>query len=345
MKRSIMYLLMIAVLVLGACQSNSSSDRQDGNKEKPSKDQIKITTTVFPIASFTKQIGGDHVSVNSIYPPGTDIHTFEPSQKDMIEYSKSDLFFYTSDDLDTMTTNITKSIKEDVEVVAVAKDISKENILAHNHNHNHEDHDHVNEEEHNHDHEGHDHANEEEHNHDHEGHDHGENDPHVWLDPIHSITMAKAIKDELVKHDESNKEEYEENFKELKEELTKIDEKLHTVTESAKHQEVYISHESIGYLADHYGFEQVGVSGLNNEEPTQKDIINVVKKIKKDGAKHILVEQNVSSKTVDMIKEQTDVEPVEFHNLSTLTKEEAEDNITYQSIMQKNIDALKKAMQ
>jgi len=324
-----MYLLMIAVLVLGACQSNSSSDSQDGNKEEESKNQIKITTTVFPIASFAKQIGGDHVSVNSIYPPGTDIHTFEPSQKDMIEYSKSDLFFYTSDDLDTMTTNITKSIKKDVEVVAVAKDISKENILAHNHEHGHE---------------GHDHATEEEHNH--EGHNHGENDPHVWLDPIHSITMAKAIKDELVKHDESNKEEYEENFKELKEELTKIDEKLHTVTESAKHQEVYISHESIGYLADHYGFEQVGVSGLNNEEPTQKDIINVVKKIKKDGAKHILVEQNVSSKTVDMIKEQTKVEPVEFHNLSTLTKEEeTEDNITYQSIMQKNIDALKKAMQ
>lgn len=324
-----MYLLMIAVLVLGACQSNSSSDSQDGNKEEESKDQIKITTTVFPIASFAKQIGGDHVSVNSIYPPGTDIHTFEPSQKDMIEYSKSDLFFYTSDDLDTMTTNITKSIKKDVEVVAVAKDISKENILAHNHDHGHE---------------GHDHATEEKHNH--EGHNHGENDPHVWLDPIHSITMAKAIKDELVKHDESNKEEYEENFKELKEELTKIDEKLHTVTESAKHQEVYISHESIGYLADHYGFEQVGVSGLNNEEPTQKDIINVVKKIKKDGAKHILVEQNVSSKTVDMIKEQTKVEPVEFHNLSTLTKEEeTEDNITYQSIMQKNIDALKKAMQ
>ncbi|AQL56798.1 hypothetical protein BVH56_07670 [Abyssicoccus albus] len=329
MRRSIMYLLMIAVLVLGACQSNSSSDSQDGNKEEESKDQIKITTTVFPIASFAKQIGGDHVSVNSIYPPGTDIHTFEPSQKDMIEYSKSDLFFYTSDDLDTMTTNITKSIKKDVEVVAVAKDISKENILAHNHDHGHE---------------GHDHATEEKYNH--EGHNHGENDPHVWLDPIHSITMAKAIKDELVKHDESNKEEYEENFKELKEELTKIDEKLHTVTESAKHQEVYISHESIGYLADHYGFEQVGVSGLNNEEPTQKDIINVVKKIKKDGAKHILVEQNVSSKTVDMIKEQTKVEPVEFHNLSTLTKEEeTEDNITYQSIMQKNIDALKKAMQ
>ena len=157
---------------------------------------------------------------------------------------------------------------------------------------------------------------------------------------------AKAIKDELVKYDEANKEEYEENFKKLKEELTKIDEELHTVTEGAKHKEVFISHESIGYLADHYGFEQVGVSGLNNEEPTQKDIINVVKKIKEDGTKHILVEQNVSSKTVDMIKEQTKVEPVEFHNLSTLTKEEeTEDNITYQSIMQKNIDALKKAMQ
>ena len=50
--------------------------------------------------SFTEQIGGKYVDVKSIYPAGADLHSYEPTQKDMMSAAKSDLFIYTGDDLD-----------------------------------------------------------------------------------------------------------------------------------------------------------------------------------------------------------------------------------------------------
>ena len=37
-----------------------------------------------------------------------------------------------------------------------------------------------------------------------------------------------------------------------------------------KGKTVYISHDSIGYLADSYGFKQEGIENMNAEEPSQK---------------------------------------------------------------------------
>ena len=38
--------------------------------------------------------------MKSIYPAGTDLHSYEPTQKDILNASKADLFVYTGDDLD-----------------------------------------------------------------------------------------------------------------------------------------------------------------------------------------------------------------------------------------------------
>ena len=48
-----------------------------------------------------------------------------------------------------------------------------------------------------------------------------------------------------------------------------------------------ISHESIGYLADRYGFVQKGVQNMNAEDPSQKALTKIVKEIKASGAKYI----------------------------------------------------------
>lgn len=65
--------MVLSGSVLAACGQ--------GDDKASSNDQLKVTTTVFPLQSFVKQIGGKHVQVDSIYPKGTDLHSFEPSQK------------------------------------------------------------------------------------------------------------------------------------------------------------------------------------------------------------------------------------------------------------------------
>ena len=56
--------------------------------------QLTVYTTVYPLQYFTESIGGNVVQVETVYPPGSDEHTFDPSQKDMMKLADSDLFIY-----------------------------------------------------------------------------------------------------------------------------------------------------------------------------------------------------------------------------------------------------------
>ena len=65
------------------------------------------------------------MDVDTIYPPGADMHTYEPSQRDMI-YCKSDLFVYSSDHLDPVAAKITKSMNNNDMKLAVANNLNKQ---------------------------------------------------------------------------------------------------------------------------------------------------------------------------------------------------------------------------
>ena len=57
----------------------------------------------------------------------------------------------------------------------------------------------------------------------------------------------------------------------LNKELANLDKEMKKVTKDKKDNVVFISHESIGYLAHRYGFKQEGVQNMNAEDPSQKN--------------------------------------------------------------------------
>ena len=52
------------------------------------------------------------------------------------------------------------------------------------------------------------------------------------------------------------------------------------ITKSPKREKIIISHDSLGYLTHRYHFKQEGVNGMNDDEPSQKKILSIVKNIK-----------------------------------------------------------------
>ncbi len=313
----------VVVVMLSACGNINKGE----NKDVSSKNKLKIYTTVFAFKSFTEQIGGKYVDVESIYPPGADMHTFEPTQKEMVNIAKGDLFIYSNQEMDPVAKKIAGSINNKDLKLALAANFTHDDLVV-NHEHEHE-------------HEGHEHAHEE------EGHEHeeGSEDPHVWLDPVLNKKMVKSIKDDLAKKDPQHKDYYENNYKQVVNDLDNINQRLTEVTEHPKRDTVVISHDSIGYLANRYGFKQEGVSGMNNEEPSQRDLMNIVNNIKQTKQPYVLYEQNISSKVTDVIQKESNSTPLSFHNMATLSKEESkEGNITYQSLMKRNIKSLDKAL-
>ena len=163
------------------------------------------------------------------------------------------------------------------------------------------------------------------------------------FDPILINNSQKEIKDDLVHKDPTHRIYYEHNYKQLVEDLKQIDHTLSNITTRPKRDKVIISHDSLGYLAT-LSLRTKGVSGMNNKEPSQKDILALINQIKDTHEPYILYEQNISSKITDVIRQETQTQPVNFNNLAVLSQSQSEDQtLTFQSIM-KNIQALDKAL-
>jgi zinc transport system substrate-binding protein len=338
------FIILIATFLAG-CQGESTDTSQENDK-------LSIYTTVYPLQYFTERIGGDLVNVKSIYPNGADEHTYEPSQKDMIDLADSDLFFYIGLGLEGFVSKAEEALKnENVTLVATTDTLTFEESEEEHAEESAEEHaEHADEsaEEHA------EHADESAEEHaehadeateDADEHNHSGYDPHVWLDPIYSISVAEVIKDQLVEKLPDQKEQLEENFAALEAELQQLNDEFIDVTSTAKHKEFLVSHAAFGYWSERYGLEQISVSGLaSTNEPTQKELENIIAEAEEHDLHYIFFEQNVSSKLTEIVQKEIGAEPLTLHNLSTLTDEDVKEERTYFTIMKDNIEALQTAL-
>lgn len=327
MKYTLPAIITAATLLLAACNGPEEINTSPSTND----DTLSIYTTVYPIEYFTERIGGDTVSVTSVYPPGSDEHTFEPTQKDMMEMADADYLFSIGLGLEGFISNAEKTLaNQTVEIVKLADSISDEELLS---SESHEEDDHGHEED-GHEEEG------------HEGHDHGEVDPHIWISPALSIQMADAIKEKLIEAAPEEEAMFEDNFKDLEADLLALDTSFKEMTEQANRDTFFVSHAAFGYWEETYGLHQVAVAGLNSQnEPSQKELANLVDQAREQKITYILTEQNVSSKLTEIIREEVGAETVQLHNLGILTKENIDNNETYFTLMEQNIEALRTALQ
>ena len=175
-----------AFLMIG-CSSTEEDPANANNSDK-----LTVYTSVYPFQYAVEQIGGDSVEAKTVYPPGADAHTYEPTSKDMTAIADSDAFIFIGDGMEGFATSAADALaNQDVELI----EIGKYEELFHGHggdhhddgNHDHSDdnedgHDHgedthEHDEDHEHDGSEHNHGNEHEHDteddHDHDGHSHG----------------------------------------------------------------------------------------------------------------------------------------------------------------------------
>ncbi|MED3891164.1 zinc ABC transporter substrate-binding protein [Peribacillus frigoritolerans] len=307
--RALLSLFLVTAVFLSACgNSNGESSKEE------TKDALDIYTTVYPLQYFTEAIGGEYVNVETVYPPGTDEHSFEPSQKDIVKMAESDLFFYIGYNLEGFVTKAEPILsKEGVSTIAVGETV---------------------------------HLDEAEHEHEEDGHDHGGVNPHLWLDPVYSIDMAKTIKDELTKKMPEQEEYFNSHFNELSEKLKALDEKFATTIESGRTNKIIVSHSAYGYWEERYGLEQIGVTGLtSSNEPSQKELGKIVTMAEKEDLNYVIFEQNISSKLTEIIQKEMGAKSLELHNLSVLTEKDIEAGEDYFSLMEKNVKTLQTALQ
>lgn len=333
-KASFILITSILIIFTAACGQKETLPQQNNDEDK-----LTIYTTVYPLTYFTERIGGNLVQVKSIYPTGSNEHTFDPTQKDMMNLADADLFFYIGMGLEGFVDNAKKTLaNEQVELIATSNSVSdKELVQEQSHEEEGTDEDaHEDEDKHG-------HENEAVENHD--DHDHGDIDPHLWISPTISIKLAQSIQDSLIEQDPANEETYTKNFEALQTELEALDTKFQEMANNVPNKTFFVSHAAFGYLAGAYGLEQVAIAGLNSQdEPSQKELTEIVELAKEKQIKTILFEQNVSSNLAKVIQSEVGAESAILHNLSVLTKEDIQNQETYFTLMENNLETLEKAL-
>lgn len=294
-------IILSLVLFLSACSV------------KEEKTKLQIVVTLFPQYDLIKRIVEDKAEVILLLPPGVEAHSYEPTPKDIVKINESDIFVYTSDNLETYARKIIDSIdNKELEVVELISEINL--VDYHDHSENeHEDHE----------------------------HDH---DPHFWLDPALMADMSDLLLSYLIDYDPSNADFYLENAKTLKEAYLDLDKKFEDLFKNAKSNEiVFAGHFAFGYFADKYGLKYLSpFENLNaNSEPSIKKIKSLVDYINDNNIKVIYFEELVDPKLARMLSAETGVKTLMLHAAHNVSKDEIKNNLSYVEIMERNYDNLK----
>lgn len=166
----------------------------------------------------------------------------------------------------------------------------------------------------------------------------------IWLDPSNFLMIAQNIKIGFEEYITNQYiiSEIEENYKQLKIDVSSLDAKIQTMIEKANNKKIVVTSNLFKYL-EKYNFEVISLD--ESETALYKNISTVKNMISKGELKYIYSLKNEDlSDTVKNLVKDTDVKLLEFHTLGNLDESEKKAKKDYLSIMNENIELLKEQL-
>ncbi|MBP9751344.1 MAG: zinc ABC transporter substrate-binding protein [Candidatus Moranbacteria bacterium] len=301
---------------------------------------LRVVATFYPLAEFSRMVGGDLADVSVVVSPGVEPHDYEPTPRDLVSIENADVFVLNGAEMDPWAEKLVPALREKgVSVVIAAESVTL--LAAEEHDEHHEEgnggHD-ADEADSEHD------AHEEEAHE--EKHEHGAYDPHFWLDPIYAESIVGSIRMALVEKDADNARTYEANAAAALSELATLDGEYRTILSTCARDEVITSHNAFAYLAGRYGFGAHSIAGLSPEaEPSAGRIAELVDLAKKENIRYIFFETLVSPKVSETLAREIGAETLVFDPLEGLSAEDAAAGKNYFSVMRENLANLSMALE
>ncbi len=268
--------------------------------------QITVTTTIYPLYSVVKEVGGKSVKLNNLIPFGVEPHDFEPTAKSMAMLSKSDLFITSGDVMEPWSAKIINSLKIKDKTVDMSKSVK---LLTHK-----------------------------------EFKGGKVYDPHYWLSFDNYILMIKETAALLSKKDPANAKVYSSNAEAYLKKVTALQAEYQAL-KNCKNKKVVVNHKAFGYLANDYGITQYSISGMTPEsKPSARQIAQLIEIVKKEKINTVFFEEFASDKVAKTIAKEANAKTDALRPVENITNEENSKNIGYIEIMSTNLEKLKGAM-
>ena len=310
------------VLCLSGCSTASRVQRDDG--------RLNVVSTVFAEYDFLRNIAGDAIHLTMLLTPGADLHTFEPTPKDMASVQNADLFVTIGGESDAWAEKIIRSVDSDslhtirlMDMVDIVEEETVEGMQG--------------EEEPSEAHDSHAEENEEK----------KEFDEHVWTSPKNAIQIVNGLKDTLCDLDSTNKETYQKNAASYIKKLQKLDEKFEEITKNAKRHTIIVGDRfPFRYFADAYNLEYYAAfPGCSTETGASAETIAfLIDKVKEEQIPVVFHVELSSEMISNTICDETGAKKKQLNAVHNISRTDFTAGKGYLELMEENLPVLKEAL-
>jgi len=313
-RRALAATAALATAALLAACSTGSGAQDDG--------RLQVLASFYPLQYVAEQVGGELVSVSNLTPPAAEPHDLELAPAQVRAIGTADLVVYQSGFQAAVDEGVAQRAPEHVVDATEAAGLEEHPGSATADGHEGES--------------AEEHAEHAEHAED-DGHDHGSLDPHFWLDPTRLAAVGDQVATELAAVDPDHAAEYQANAAALTADLEALDAQYAQALAPCEGATLVTSHEAFGYLAERYGLEQVGITGIDPEtEPSPARLREVGDVVRDNGVTTLFFETLTSPKVTQTLADDLGVDAAVLDPLEGLS----DDATDYRGVMETNLEAL-----
>ncbi len=248
-------ILMLAATTAGC----TGTDRQDDGK-------IVVAVTIPPEQEFVERVGGDHVRVILLVPPGADPHTYEPPPGVIADLADADIYAVVGSGIEFELAWKEKiaAMNPGMLIVDCSRGID---LIS---------------------------TGEE---------DHSGTDPHIWLSPGNAKVMVENICQGLIEVDPANADEYRRNADAYQGELDALDREIAGALAESGVEKIMVYHPSWAYFARDYGLEEIPIEN-EGKEPSPRGIEHLIKQAKEEHITVIFASPEYSTRSAEVIADE-----------------------------------------
>lgn len=240
-----------------------------GGPEKPSSGKKRVVTSFTIIADMAREVAGDAAEVESITKPGSEIHGYEPTPKDIVKAQSADLVLWNGMNLELWFEKFFTNVKA-VPSAVLTEGVAPMGIS--------------------------------------EGPYTGKPNPHAWMSPTNAVIYVENIRRALVKMDPANEAVYTANAATYTAKIKALDEpvsqKLAAIPEA---QRWLVSSEgAFSYLCANYGLRQLYLWPINADaQGTPQQVRQVIDGVRANKIPVVFSESTVSDKPARQVAKET----------------------------------------
>ena len=258
-KSKILYFSLIFFILLGPVPSSFAKER------------FKVVTTFTIFADMARNIAGDKADVVSITKPGADIHTYQPTPRDILKAENADLILWNGLNLEIWFEKFFQNIETTPSVV-LTKGIKPMGIS--------------------------------------QGSYKGKPNPHAWMSPRDGLIYIENIRAAFVKYDPINAVTYNKNAKEysreLKSTILPIREKFLSIPQEKRW--LVTSEGAFSYLIRDFKLKELYLWPMNSDsQGSPSQVRNVIDKVRENNIGVIFSESTISPKPAMQVAQEAGI--------------------------------------